>query len=154
MNPIMIGSDKTPSHIEYLENIIETQKGIIAGLEATVNALKAALYDGKYDGIKIKPTKLYVCKYIQDDWDYESHWQDYAYCLTKEGACKAEEKFKFDLIKSKNDIIKEIKDEIEEAKKTDDNDEIELLKECLELEINSNPLDRYKFEIKEVEVKE
>lgn len=95
----------------------------------------------------------YVCKYL-DFQDFDNSWVDYAYRLTKEGACKAEKEFKFGLIEAKKVRIKEIEDEIEEAKKTDDNEEIESLKDCLEWEIDKNPLEHYIFKIEPVEVKE
>jgi hypothetical protein len=134
-------------------SIIEIQKGTIAGLEATINALKAALYDGKNEDIKVKPNKLYVCKHL-DCQDFDSSWFNYSYHLTKEGACKAEENFKFGLVKAKDERINEMMFEMEEAKKTDDGHEIEQLQECLIWEQEKNPLDEYKFKIEEVEVKE
>lgn len=141
-----------PSGLDELNSVIETQKGTIAGLEATVNALKSALYDGKNEDIKVKLTKIYVFKYF-DEYN-DSEYINSSYHLTEKGACKAGEEFKASLFESKNLRIKEIEDEIEEAKKTDDNDEIEQLQECLIWEQEKSVLGDYKFKIEEVEVKE
>ncbi len=98
--------------------------------------------------------KIYICSYIENSYDLESHWYDYSYHLSKEGAVKAEENFKKSLIENKDQRMKDIMFEMEEVKKTNDTEEIECLIESLDWEENNDVFEHYEFKIYEKEVKE